>query len=187
MDKWNSYYRDVTLENMGAFNYGDTITYKLGYDFLKDCETIEDWGCGTGGFKRFVKEKDNIKYIGVDGSLTPFSNVKADLTQYTSNTQGIFMRHIIEHNYDWSKILDNACKSFTKKMCLILFTPFVDVTKEIEGTVKQNTDCGVNVPDISFRKEDLINIFENYGIKYTMQTFNTSTLYNIEHIFFMEK
>ena len=30
-----------------------TITYELGYNFLKSCDKIEDWGCGAGGFKRF--------------------------------------------------------------------------------------------------------------------------------------
>ena len=94
MDKWNSWYKDLKKEDIGSFRYSDTVTYQLGYDFLKDCSNIEDWGCGTGGFKRFFTKENANKYIGIDGSITPFSDIKADLTQYTSKVDGIFMRHI---------------------------------------------------------------------------------------------
>ena len=99
MDKWNSQYSNLNINDLGSFRYGETITYELGYSFLKDCHTIEDWGCGTGGFKRLIKD-DKIKYIGVDGSITPFAEIQADLCEYTSNTDGIFMRHVLEHNYE---------------------------------------------------------------------------------------
>jgi hypothetical protein len=36
-----------------------------------------------------------------------------DLAHYRSNVPGIFMRHILEHNYEWARILDNALASFT--------------------------------------------------------------------------
>lgn len=32
------------------------------------------------------------------------------------------MRHILEHNYEWARILDNALASFTQRMAPILFT-----------------------------------------------------------------
>ena len=183
MDKWNHWYKDIKIENMGVFMYGNTVTYELGYKFLEDCNKIEDWGCGTGGFKRFFTEENASKYIGIDGSITPFSNIKADLTQYTSNVEGIFMRHILEHNYEWKMILHNACKSFNKKMCLILFTPFTNETIEIAHNLKH----GVDVPDLSFNKDDLIAIFELYNIKYKLESLNTSTGYGIEHVFYLEK
>lgn len=183
MDKWNNWYKNIKIDDIGSFKYGDTITYELGYNFLKSCNKIEDWGCGIGGFKRFIKDKDNIEYVGVDGSITPFANIKADLTTYSSNTDGIFMRHILEHNYEWKKILNNACNSFNKKMCLILFTDFSDNTGEIAHNLKH----GVDVPDLSFNKNELIEIFEKYNIKYKLQTLNTNTGYNIEHIFFLYK
>jgi hypothetical protein len=184
MDKWNYWYKNIKKEDMGSFCYGETITYKLGYDFLQDCKKIEDWGCGVGGFKRFVINNKNIEYVGVDGSVTPFADIKADLTDYTSNTEGIFMRHILEHNYKWRKIIQNACKSFTKKMCLILFTPFSEtITKEIA----HNLHIGVDVPDLSFNQNELEDIFISYNIKFKLETFNTQTGYNIEHVFYLEK
>lgn len=182
MDKWNSWYSNVKKDDIGSFRYGETITYELGYDFLKDCNTIEDWGCGTGGFKRFIK--NDIKYIGIDGSITPFADIKVDLTSYISNVDGIFMRHVLEHNYEWKNILNNACKSFKDKMCLILFTPLRD-DKTIE--ISHNLKHGVDVPDLSFKKDELLEIFENYGIKYRIEILNTSTGYNIEYVIYLEK
>ena len=94
------------------------------------------------------------------------------------------MRHVIEHNYEWRKILNNACKSFKKKMCLILFTPLRDdSTLEIAHNLKH----GVDVPDLSFKRNDLFEIFEKYNITYDFETLNTSTGYNIEHIFYLNK
>jgi len=180
MDKWNDWYKD--LNNMSSFRYGNTETYQLGYDFLKTCDKIEDWGCGSGGFKLFFNDNPT-KYIGIDGSDTPFSDLKNDLILYNSNVDGIFMRHVLEHNYEWKKILENACKSFNKKMCLILFTPFTNETKEIAHNLKH----GVDVPDISFNKNDLIEFFEKYNIIYNLLTIETNTGYNIEHIFYLNK
>jgi len=119
----------------------------------------------------------------VDGSKTPFADVKTDLTSYNSNVDGIFMRHVLEHNYEWKIILENACKSFKQKMCLVLFTPFSLKTKEIAHNLKH----GVDVPDLSFDKTELIEIFEKYNIKYELITINTNTGYNVEHIFYLNK
>jgi|Laugresubdmm15sn_1035100.scaffolds.fasta_scaffold01333_8 hypothetical protein len=182
-DKWNEWYKDLTLNDMGSFKYGNTITYELGYNFLKSCDKIEDWGCGVGGFKRFFINGELNKYIGIDGSNTPMADIKADLTKYVSQVDGIYMRHVLEHNYEWKDILENACKSFKNKMCLILFTPFTNETKEITHNLKH----GVDVPDLSFNKNELISIFEKYNISYELKTIESNTGYNIEHIFYLSK
>jgi len=182
-DKWNEWYKDLTINDCGSFRYGETVTYELGYQFLHTCNYIEDWGCGAGGFKRFFLNSNLNKYIGVDGSNTPFADIKTDLTKYISNIEGIYMRHVLEHNYEWKVILENACKSFTKKMCLVLFTPFSDETKEIAHNLKHNVD----VPDLSFDKNELINIFEKYNINYELKTMETKTGYNVEHIFYLQR
>jgi hypothetical protein len=185
MDKWNIYYQHRTKE-MGPIPYGDTFTYGKGYEFLKTCKKIEDWGCGLGGFKYFIKSEDSIDYVGIDGSITPWSVVKADLLHYKSETEGIFMRHIIEHNYEWETLLRNAFQSFSKKMCLILFTPFTEKTTQI--AYESNVIHGVHVPDISFSRDDLIKLIEQYGITYRLETYAPSgTQYGVEHIFYLEK
>ena len=49
--------------------------------------------------------------------------------QYRSSVPGIFMRHILEHNYEWARVLDSALASFTQRMALI--TPERATTQEI--------------------------------------------------------
>jgi hypothetical protein len=68
-----------------------------------------------------------------------------------STAPGIMMRHILEHNYDWEKILISAIRSFQEKFCLVLFTPFASETKEIAHNLKY----GVDVPDLSFKRQDI--------------------------------
>tara|TARA_B110001450_G_C17542494_1_gene449207 strand:- start:77 stop:634 length:558 start_codon:yes stop_codon:yes gene_type:complete len=182
-DKWNKWYENLNKKHMSAFVYGDTETYQLGYNFLNSCNKVEDWGCGTGGFKRFFQNDNSTKYLGIDGSITPFSDIKEDLITYNSNVDGIFMRHVLEHNYEWEKILNNACKSFNSKMCLILFTPFKDKTTQIAHNLKH----GVDVPDLSFSKSKLIDIFEKHNIKHHLISLITDTGYKLEHVFFLEK
>ena len=152
--KWDKWYEGVSKNDMGAFRYGDTETYQMGAKFLADIKEVEDWGCGLGGFKKFYKGK----YIGVDGSWTPFTDKIVDLRKYKSNVDGIMMRHVLEHNYEWEKVLSNAIASFNKKMCLVLFTPFSSKTHEIA----HNLVHGVDVPDISFSRKDIERHFDGY-------------------------
>lgn len=175
LGKWDGWYRHV--KRSGSFRYGDTITYGLAADFLSDMPAVEDWGCGTGGFKRLYKGK----YVGIDGSANPYVDKVADLCEYRSHVEGIMMRHVLEHNYDWRKVLTGAVESFDKKFCLVIFTPFVETTKEIAHNKKH----GVDVPDIAFAREDI----EGYltGSKWRMESHQTKTGYGIEHIYFIEK
>lgn len=183
-DKWNNWYGHLTQNDIGSFRYGDTETYKLGYNFLQSCDNIEDWGCGTGGFKQlFITNEKLDKYKGIDGSKTPFSDIKVDLTQYISQIDGIYMRHVLEHNYEWNIILENACQSFKQKMCLVLFTPFSNGVKEIA----HNLNHGVDVPDLSLDKNELIAIFEKHNITYELISIKSNTGYNVEHIFYLKK
>ena len=160
-----------------AFRYGDDdVTYRKAMDFLSDCEAVEDWGCGTAYAKRFCK----AKYVGVDGSESRFSDKVADLREYVSDVDGILMRHILEHNHDWKKVLENALKSFKKKFVLVIFTPFQETTK----VLALNAGYG-NVPDIGFRKADLEDML--MGLTYSEQSLRTRTQYGVEHIFFVQR
>ena len=175
LGKWNKWYKNI--KTSGAFRYGNTITYKLSADFLKDMNEVEDWGCGTGGFKRFY----NGKYVGIDGSGNPFVDKVVDLRGYKSNVDGIVMRHVLEHNYDWKEVLAGAVSSFKKRFCLVIFTPFMDKTQEIA----HNKKYGVDVPDIAFKKEDIEDFFR--GLKWRMESHQTKTGYGVEHIYYVEK
>lgn len=175
LGKWDWWYKDI--KHMTSFRYGNTITYQLAEDFLKGMD-VEDWGCGTGGFKRLHKGG----YLGIDGSKTPFVDKIANLRNYKSSVDGIMMRHVLEHNYDWEKVLDSAISSFKKKFCLILFTPFADKTTVIAQTKKY----GVDVSVISFNKKDIERHFK--GLKWKLiENIKTKTYYGVEHIYYVEK
>lgn len=152
--------------------YGDDTTYRLGMDWLESCATVEDWGCGAGYARQFRRGA----YTGIDGSPSRFADKVADLREYRSSPDGIFMRHVLEHNDDWQPILAGAVASFRKRMALIIFTPFAATTKVISFGF---------VPDISFRREDLTRFL--VGLTVTEQPVTTNTWYGAEHVFYIER
>lgn len=169
--KWNYWYQD---SNIGQISYGDGITYLMAAAFFADVDEVEDWGCGVGGFKNYC----TTDYIGVDGSETPFTDKIVDLTSYRSDVDGIMLRHVLEHNYDWNSILNNALSSFRKKMFLCLFTPFADETTEIAY------NQGVDVPDLSMSKAEIECNF--IDVKWhLLENIETSTQYGIEHVYLL--
>lgn len=173
---WNTWYKDIKAPQ----EYGPSDTYRLGAEYLSDCETIEDWGCGKGWLSTFISRE---RYIGIDGSKTPFANKVIDLQQYKSQTEGLFMRHVLEHNFGWKKILDNAVASFTKKMVLVVFTPFVEGVSHPIGWAK--IDEEVTVPDIGFNWEELTGRFGT--AKWHVERHPYKPPYNLEHIFYLQK
>ncbi len=170
LGKWNKWYSD---DKLSKIKYGDTTTYKLASEFLKECDSLEDWGCGVGGFREFYKGK----YLGIDGTKNPHVDKVFDLRNYRSNPEGVLLRHVLEHNNDWEQVLT----SFEKKLCIVIFTPFADKTHEIA----QNKKFGVDVPDISFRREDIENKFR--GLIWRCETIKTASAYGLETIYYLEK
>jgi hypothetical protein len=175
---WSSLVGAWNYDNMPKFHYGDDTTYQRGMAFLDGYGEIEDWGCGFAHARSFVR---NSIYIGVDGS-SPHADKIVDLCEYRSESDCIFMRHVLEHNVEWRRILAGAIASFKKRMTLIIFTPFSETTR-IMTTALNCTS--VSVPDISFRKEDLTEYFRD--LKYTEESVKTDTQYRIEHLFYIER
>jgi hypothetical protein len=165
-------------DSLPVFQYGDDTTYLKGMEFLHGFGLIEDWGCGFCHAKKFIKSNS---YLGIDGS-SPWADKIVDLLNYSSNTDCIFMRHVLEHNSNWQLILENAVKSFSRRMVLILFTPFSEVTR----TIATNSSLtNFPLPDISFRKEDLTRYFNSFY--FDEQSLKTDTQYGTEHIFYIDK
>lgn len=158
--------------------YAATQTYRLGAAWLADCALVEDWGAGGGYLTRYVEPE---RYRGIDGSHSPFADEIADLTEYRSETPGLFMRHLLEHNLDWAAILDNALASFTERMALILFTPLVDCTRVIAWQDEHD------VPDIAFALGDLTDPLEAVGAQWRADTLVTEAYYGTETIIYAEK
>lgn len=91
------------------------------------------------------------------------------------------MRHVLEHNYGWQNVLSNAVDSFTKKMVLVLFTPWSSgETKQIGFT------DSVGVPDLSFAKSNIEKYFDKLNFKY-LELVSPETFYGIEYVYLMEK
>ncbi|MGH9381140.1 MAG: hypothetical protein ACRD2Z_11075 [Thermoanaerobaculia bacterium] len=153
------------------------MSYLIGAEFLAGCATVEDWGCGKGWFSRFRTEG----YVGVDGSASPFASKVVDLEDYTSRVDGIFMRHVLEHNYRWRKLLTNALASFRDRMVLAIFTPWSSA-----GTEEIKFVRDVGVPNLSLDKEELVA--ELRGIEWKLlELVAPKTMYGVEHVFLMWK
>src|SRR5262249_18018834 len=109
--------------------------------------------CCLGWFRRYVPAG---RYVGVDGTASAFADRVADLRHYTSATDGVLIRHVLEHDHGWRRILDNAVASFGRKMCLVLFTPLAAKT---HVTHEEEIGPGRVVPFYRFRKADLTRRF----------------------------
>lgn len=162
----------------GQAPYGVDITYRKGMAFLDGHGNIEDWGCGTAYARKFVLKGS---YVGIDGNASKFTDRVVDLREYRSVTDCIFMRHVLEHNYEWQKILANAIESFQKRMALIIFTPFSNRTHEMISW----RAAWRGVPDISFNKDDLTSCFK--GLQYTEESVSVEDEFGREHIFYLQK
>ncbi len=180
MGKWDEEYEDIQLNPKRDNLYGRTHeTYEMGATFLADCAIVEDWGCGAGTFMQYRAPLGGLTMV--DGSKTPFADKIVDLTKYTTETDGIFIRHVLEHNEDWTKILTNALKSAKNKVCLILFTPMEKRTTIIAHEVID----GVDVPDISFAYSDIEGVVNKYGSFVYSGKLVTDTQYKEEHVFYI--
>lgn len=125
LGKWDRWHGLVTEREP----FVDTPTYELGLDWLVvdgDCETIEDWGCGRGWFGHLLAKRAPMVRLGeIDGSASPFAEIVVDLVEWRSVCDGIFMRHVVEHDPQWETIYINALRSARRRIALILFTPLV--------------------------------------------------------------
>ena len=155
--------------------YGETTTYALGMAWLHDCADVEDWGCGTCYARRFTRPGQ--AYAGVDSAAGTEPGVRQeDLRDYAGYARGIFMRHVLEHNVGWLRILENALVSFEQRMTLIVFTP-----PSSQGD--QILDWTGDVPDIAISEREL-----RYRIRRFLKAdfgLRTDTKYGSERVFLL--
>jgi hypothetical protein len=171
--KWASWYRELNE----PWPYGDTTSYEIGAAWLAACALTEDWGCGAGWLSTLIPSG---RYRGVDGTPSACCSEVVDLVHYRSTVPAVFMRHILEHNYEWAKILDNALASFTERMVLILFTPERVATEQIAFSPE------IGVPDIAFRLADITERFPP-DVTYGLQRISSATQYGCETILLLER
>jgi tetratricopeptide (TPR) repeat protein len=178
LGRWDAWY----AKEQESKAYGDDKTYALGSVWLCDLE-VEDWGCGLGWFARHVGANGPRSVLGIDGSHSNYATVVEDLIQRQSQPEGVFLRHVLEHDRQWPVILRNAVASFRKRMVLVIFTPWNENGTEVLGeTVMPD---GFAVPTLSFRRKDLVDEFASFLVR--EETVSTDTQYGIEHVFYLEK
>ena len=182
--KWNTIY-DARPYN---WPYGPQISYLLALDFLSNCHPIQDWGCGANWFKTLAADKyPDLKITGVDGSGKQ-CDLLADLVTFQpeAKPEGILLRHVLEHNNEWELIFRNALSCTTKKLMLILFTPFSEtVTKAEPDYIFDNGDT---CPNLSFPQQTLLQIMREYGFEAAVQTIKSKDLpHNLENLFYATK
>jgi hypothetical protein len=106
------------------------------YDFLKDTQVIEDWGCGNQIFKSFVLnsirdvlfDRNEVEYIGIENEdidttsvdsidyVTNFKDYRSDLGPEFSILMNIGL-----HKYPyWKRIFVNALESNPRKIACIV-------------------------------------------------------------------
>ena len=114
LGKWAPWYQGTEAAGRA---YGPTTTYAVAEGALRYLD-VEDWGCGY----RHFESHHTGGYVGIDGTAG-YCDVVADLVDYRSSTPGLLLRHVLDHNIEWRKILANAVASFTDTLVVILFTP----------------------------------------------------------------
>jgi hypothetical protein len=134
--------------------YGLSGSYDLAADWLAPCATVADWGCGRTYFRRYLRQGQ--WYVGIDGSGT-FADVLCDLREVELRTEGILLRHVLEHNFAWREILERALACYEKRLCIALFTPLA------ESQHFCFADGGIDgVPDIFLPRRDLLELLRGH-------------------------
>lgn len=143
LNGWN--YKDRTDE----IRYGGEGTYVKTAGFLDGCgPLVEDWGCGGAYARKFFTKS---RYVGVDGSQGR-CDIVADLRERVSEVDGILIRHVLEHNYDWPIIVGNAVRSCLKRMAIVFFIEPQDWTRLMFPE-------GNGIPNLAISKKHLSFIF----------------------------
>lgn len=170
-DRWYGFVDRATPEP-----YGDSPSYRRAAEFL-DGLHIADWGCGKGWLRHLIPVE---LYHGVDGSQSPFADEIADLANYTVESEGIVLRHVLEHDRRWLDILRNAARAAQRRLVVVLFTPPTPTTREIAW----NDDPGV--PDIAFALGDITAELGGFTVR--IDTFHSPrTQYGVETMIYAER
>ena len=160
---------------------GCDTTYKRGAAYLAGVGQIEDWGSGSVYFKRFVTAG---RYRGIDRDPSVSSDLTADLAEYISETDGIFMRHVLEQDLRWRSILRNALASFRRRMLLVLYTPFVRATEDHRRG--DGAAHGTSLPEIHFCRGDLVREFRDVHFRLEENVL-TDSPFGREQVFYLRK
>ena len=110
----------------------------------------------------------------VDGSPSEWVDTVAELESYRSTVSGVLLRHVLEHNHGWRRVLGNACASATWRMAVVIFTPLGDRTRDLT----KGREIG---PRYSFCRGDLAEVWRTGGFyERHVNTVATETVFLLE-------
>lgn len=173
--------------NRNPFPYGNETSYRLGAEFLKTCRTVEDWGCGAQWFRRVMHSvQPEVRVTGLDGSAG-FCDRTVELAEYFPSVpaDGIFMRHVLEHDYNWKTILNRALDSFSQRMALIIFTPF-----SAQQTLLSvyHFPAGGSCPYLSLPSREIAQELQRHDVVYRIESLpSPGTEYGRETIYWIQR
>lgn len=156
----------------GRSFYGTPETYNVAADWLRRCAAVADWGGGFGAFGNHLPP--SVAYTVVDGTQQAEGQVLADLMTYREPSDGILLRHVLEHVQDWRLVLANAMVACQSRLVLVTFTPAAVHTH----IAKQKSGW----PVWHFNPDDLIATF---GV-HLSRAFPIETTHP-EHVYLVEK
>lgn len=173
LNKWAPWYAAGAADD-SATRYTDSVTYEMAADWLEGLD-VEDWGAGYAWYRRYHR---GGTYVAIDG--TPgFCDVVADLTTYRSTTDGLMMRHVLEHDWGWRDILRNAIASCVKRMVLVTFIPNPGREEQQVGFTDE-----LGVPDIAIPHHVIRAAFRGWRVDKTyvdtMTAFGGETVWRAE-------
>jgi hypothetical protein len=179
--RWRQWYQ-LLNEGDDPQPYGDDASYRILANWGADCHLVEDWGCGKGYMRNFI---DDDRYLGIDGTPSPFADIVADLAAPRGVPprglpEGVVMRHVIEHDRNWNEILRNLASGFSRRCAIAVFTP---MTGEPTTEIAFNSEIGI--PDISFNPPDITCHFRGCSIQ--CRHIESNTQYGEETIFLIER
>lgn len=147
---------------------GKVSSYAGGAVLLQDCALVEDRGCGNRAFEAHLRQWAPFTvYRGVDGSGSGGADVVADLRTYSAGAEGLYMRHVLEHNLQWTEILSRAALDFERRLVLVLYTP----TEGGERLLEWDTHADVPVlQGLGGPVRDLLTGLECEWREFTMDT-----------------
>lgn len=169
--------------NHGPRPYVDTPSYNLALEWLEGCETIEDWGCGTGWFRHVAPWPERIRNI--DGTDAPEVDLVVDLVDYrpVSRPCGIHCRHVLDHNWQWDRILTNLLETALDRFVVTLFVV------PSSGTLAQEVAyvASHDVPDLSLPLPVMRDMIEGAGWEAEVRQFASPTGYGAETMLFGQR
>jgi glycosyltransferase involved in cell wall biosynthesis len=165
----------------GPRHGGCDTTYKRAAAYLAGIGLVEEWGCGTAYFKRFLPPGC---YRGIGGRPSAWCDQATDLASYTSAADGIFVRRVLEHDLRWRRILRNALASFRRRMVLVVYTPFVRATEEHHRVA--GPAPGTFLPEIRFSRGDLVREVRGLSVRLE-EGIPTDSPFGREHVFYLCK